>query len=191
MTTRRKRAQEARELAEITPVNASANLKGNIYRTHAQNASARIFQDTTERISMGVRKDYPEVADEMLTRVRRVVEMPILPRKPRKPRKRKKKRCVKDEDTSVKIEELTTKGMSSLSLKPPPPPPLSSATKVYEIESDSSESSLDTDYEEEMYEYDVKMEAYNDEKKEGLKTLKAIKDGRKYAKGVILAQCTK
>ena len=42
-----------------------------------------------------------------------------------------------------------------------------------------------------MYAYDVKMEAYNDEKKEGLKTAKAIKDGRKYAKGVILAQCTR
>ena len=93
---------------------------------------------------------------------------------------------------SVKIEEITTKGISSPSLlKPPPPPPPSSSTKVYEIESDMSDSFLDTDYEEEMYEYEVKMETYNDEKREGLKTLKAIRDGRKYAKGVILAQCTK
>ena len=39
MTTRKKRAQEARELAGITPVNAFASLKGNLYRTHAQHAS--------------------------------------------------------------------------------------------------------------------------------------------------------
>lgn len=62
---------------------------------------------------------------------------------------------------------------------------------MYEIESDSSESSFDTNYEEEIYEYDVQIEAYNDEKKEGLKTSKSIRDGRKYPKGVILAQCTK
>ena len=189
MTTRKKRAQAARELAEITPVNAFASLKGNLYRTHAQNASAKNFQDTTERISMEVRKDYPEIADEMPTGVNTTIVMPVLPRKPRKRKKRKKKKRIKEEETDIKVEDTVTKG-SSLSPRKGPPP----SSKVYEVESDSfdsSVSSFDSDYDEEMYAYEVKMETYNDEKKEGLKTAKAIRDGRKYAKGVILAQCTR
>ena len=181
----------ARELAEITPVNAFASLKGNLYRTHAQNASAKNFLDTTERISMEVRKSYPEIADEMLTGMRATVVMPTLPRKPRKRKKQKKMRKVKDEVTDVKVEDSATKGLSPSPRKGPPPPPPSSATKVFEVESDSSDSSFDSEYEEEMYEYDVEMDIYNDEKKEGLKVSKAIRDGRKYAKGVILAQCTR
>ena len=153
MTTRKKRAQEARELAAITPVNAFASLKGNLYPTQAQNASAKNF----------------------------------LPRKPRKPKKRKKKRRIKGEEKDVKVEETTIEEIFS---PQKPPPPLSSA-KIYEVDSDLTDSSFDTDYEKELYEYDVKMESYNDEKKECLKTSKAIKDGRKYAKGSILAQCTR
>ena len=191
MATRKKRAQAARELAEITPINAFASLKGNLYRAHDQNASAKNFQDTTERISMEVRKNYPEIADEMLTGIRTTVVMPTLPRKPRKPKKRKKAGRIKSEGTEIKIEDITAKGSSSPFQKGTPPPPPTPTTRVYEVESDSSVSSFDTDYEEEMYAYDVEMDAYNDEKKEGLKSAKAIRDGRKYAKGVILAQCTR
>ena len=118
----------ARELAEITPVSAFASLKGNLYRTHAQNASAKNFLDTTERISMEVRKNYPEIADEMLTGTRATVVMPTLPRKPRKRKKRKKLRKAKDEDTDVKIEDSTTKGSPPSLRKGPPPPPPPSAT---------------------------------------------------------------
>ena len=138
---------------------------------------------------MEVRKNYPEIADEMLTGVRTTIIMPMLPRKPRRRKKRKKVKQVKDEEIDVKVEDSATKGPSPSPRKGPPTPPPTSATKVFEIESDSSDSSFDTEDEEEMYEYDVKMDVYNDEKKEGLKISKAIRDGRKYAKDVILAQC--
>ena len=99
---------------------------------------------------MEVRKDYPEIADEMLTGMRTTIVMPTLPRKPRKQKKRKKVRGIKSEGAEVKVEDIAAKGSPPSFRKGTLPPPPTSATKVYEVESDSSVSSFDTDYEEEM-----------------------------------------
>ena len=68
MATRRKKAAEARELAEITPSYAIKELKGCLYRTYNQKASSRNYEDATEAISIYVRKQFPEVADEIATK---------------------------------------------------------------------------------------------------------------------------
>ena len=57
--SRRRKAIEARELTSITPSYAISDLKGCMYRTHAQKASSRNYEDTTEAISIYVRKKYP------------------------------------------------------------------------------------------------------------------------------------
>ena len=102
MATRRKKAAEARELADITPSYAIKELKGSLYRTYNQKASARNYEDATEAISIYIRKQYPEVADEITTK--RKVEA-VRPSMPRRPKRREKANKTKSAGTTIKKEE--------------------------------------------------------------------------------------
>ena len=185
MTTRRKKAQEARELAEMTPSYAIKDLKGCLYRTHAQKASVRNYDDTTGAIAVYVRKLYPEVADEIVTKRKASL---LRPTKPKKPRKRgKKKRQVKKETVPIKTVKFD-----------PAEPGKTSPSKVtfqrpgVEITMvDSDDSSDDDEFEDEMEAYEEDLETYEYKRKRYIKKLESVETGRMYARDVILAQCTR
>ena len=194
MATRRKKAAEARELAEITPSYAIKELKGCLYRTYNQKASARNYEDATEAISIYIRKQYPEVADEITTKRKAEAVRPSMPRRPKRRKKVDKTQNVgtaikKEEDPStVEMTEeekqkallMTTSSIRKQGRKP--------ETTV--IDSDSDGSS-DEEYEDQQHEYEEAMDLYNYEKKRYVKKVESIEKGRMYARDVILAQCTR
>ena len=199
MASRRKKAVEAKELAEITPTYVINELRRCLYRTHDQKATARNYEDTTEAISVFVRKRYPETADEITTKRKSVATKPRMPRKPRKRRKKRGIKRLTSKGTDVKLEESLPVDEKPFSIVvgpkipvPPPPPPVKrdSVDDVISLYSDS-DPSTDEEYEDSLYEYEEKMDQYDCEKKRYMKKVDSIENGRMYARDVILAQCTR
>ena len=182
MASRRKKA---RELAEMTPANAIAALKGNLYRTHAQKASAKNFEETTAAIVIFIRKKYPDTADEIASNREVVLVRPI---KPRKPKKRKTR--IKEDDDGVGFETPKTSKKMKVEVAAPP----SGASGMFEAKKiliDDDDSSSDDSEDTAEYNYQMLLEDYQDERKEYRAKKLDLSEGRKYARDIILAQCTR
>ena len=195
MVPRRKKAAEARELVEITTNYAIKELKWCLFRTYNQKASARNYEDTTKAISIYVRKQFPEVADEITTKRKAEAIRPKMPRRPKKRRKISKAKetveTVKEEqDDPQAVERTEQEKVKALLMTPSSVKRESLRAKPIDIGFDSEESS-DDEYDEGLHRYEEEMKLYKDEKKRYMKKLDLIEKGRMYARDVILAQCTR
>ena len=195
MTSRRRRAKELSDLKLITPANAIRALSGNLYRTHAQKASAKNFEETTAAIVTYIRPKYHDAADEVMSNREVVLTRP---KKPRKPKKKKAKR-VKIDD-SVKVEEVESGSEAYItpktSRKKVKPPPLGSggifkAEEEVVVVDEDGDSSEDESEDDAQLLYEAELEDYDDERADYRERRKKLAIGRKYARDVILAQCTR
>ena len=194
MNARKKRA----EAVAIAPEGAVNAIGLNYFRTKNQNPSAKNYETVRDRVIITVReKGYVDVADEMRTGVTTELTRPTMPRKKWKAiqRKKKKKRPTKVEpQPEVEVVDTTVSGPS-----PPEEGMEAAARKVFivkkepgEEDSDSdSDSSFDSEVEEARYLYDVEMDEYKDKKDEIKKRKEKIREGRPYARDILLAQCTR
>ena len=163
MTSRRRKA---RELQEMTPANAIPALKGNLYRTHAQKANAKNFEETTFAIVTYIRKQYPDAADEIAANREAVLVRPIKPRKPKKSKKRKVVR-IKEDDDDEDRDFQTPKTSKKTKIEPPP----SGSSGVFMAkriadDGDPDDSSSDESEDSVLIEYEMLLEDYQDERKE-------------------------
>ena len=175
----------------MTPANAIPALKGNLYRTHAQKANAKNFEETTTAIVTYIRKQYPDAADEIAANREVVLIRPMKPRKPKKNKKRKTVRIKEDNDDDD-IGFQTPKTSKKAKIEPPPSGSSGVFTaKRIDDEDDSYDSSSDDSEDSALIEYEMLLEDYKDERKEYRQQKKKLAEGRKYARDVILAQCTR
>ena len=145
----------------------------------------RNHEDTTEAIAVYVRKLYPEVVDEIITKRKVSVLKPIKPKKPR--RRGKKKKQVKEETVSVKtVKTDPAESEKTSTVKVASPQPDVEITMI-----DSDDSSDDDKFEDEMEANEEDLETYEYKRKRYIKKLESVENGRMYARDVILAQCTR
>ena len=199
MNARKKRA-EAVAIATDGAVNA---IGLNFFRTKNQNPSAKNHDFVRDRVIITAReKGYVDVADEMRTGQVTILLRPTMPRKKWKAikrRNRKKKRPVKS-DPSPDVEVIEASSVADSAPSPPGQGEETLTQKLFIVkdepdmsqDSDSdSDSSYDSEVEEAKYLYDVEMDAYKDKKDEIKKRKEKIREGRPYARDVLLAQCTR
>jgi hypothetical protein len=202
MASRKKRA----EALAIAPEGAISALGQNYFRTKNQNPSAKNHVVVADRVIIGVReKGFVDVADLMRTGIEPALNPPTMPRKTWKAikqRKRKKKRGPRVKlDSSIEAIGINTTVFSSpigIGKGPPPgPPPSFKKSVVKEEDQDDpydqsdSDSSFDSEVEDAKYEYEVALDKYKDEKDEYKKRKEKIREGKPYARDLLLAQCTR